>query len=117
MSLSRSAALAALLFSFVSSPTWAQPKAAVTDPALADADFALQGEYVGRVHGTAVGLQVVALGKGKFDASAATKKYAVKQMPDLSNLPGMGSGSGMPDMSAVMSGEYTVKIELKSVTP
>jgi hypothetical protein len=59
------------------SRTWAQPnsKAAVTDPALADADFALQGEYVGwvdsRFDGSGVvGLQVVALGGGKFDAVA-----------------------------------------------
>jgi hypothetical protein len=59
------------------SPAWAQPnsKAAVNDPALADADFALQGEYVGwvdsRFDGSgAVGLQVVALGGGKFSAVA-----------------------------------------------
>jgi hypothetical protein len=59
------------------SSAWAQPnsKAAVTDPTLAGADFNLQGEYVGwvdsRFDGSGpVGLQVVALGGGKFDAVA-----------------------------------------------
>jgi hypothetical protein len=59
------------------SPAWAQPnsRAAVTDPALADADFVLQGEYVGwidsRFDGSGpVGLQVIALGGGKFDGVA-----------------------------------------------
>jgi hypothetical protein len=66
---SLSAALAALFCLFVAMPALAQPKVAVTDPALADADFALQGEYVGRVQGTPVGLQIVALGKGQFDGA------------------------------------------------
>lgn len=57
----------------LTSAAFAQPKSAVTDPALADADFALQGEYAGWAYipgwGTEqVGLQVVALGGGKFDA-------------------------------------------------
>lgn len=43
-----------------------------TDPAKADADFALQGEYSGEIpteNGPAkVGVQVIALGKGKFHA-------------------------------------------------
>jgi hypothetical protein len=45
-----------------------------TDPANADADFAVQGEYTGDIttqDGTQkVGLQVIALGEGKFDAFA-----------------------------------------------
>ncbi|HEX5105754.1 MAG TPA: DUF1080 domain-containing protein [Pirellulaceae bacterium] len=67
-----------LLF-LLSSIAWAQPKAAVTDPALADADFFLQGEYVGWVSGTSVGLHVVALGKGQFEATGY-----------LGGLPGEG---------------------------
>src|SRR5687768_14461989 len=47
-------------------------KFAVTDAALADADFALQGEYLGYVAVAGgfeyAGLQVVALGDGKFEA-------------------------------------------------
>lgn len=46
----------------------------ITDPAKADADFAYQGEYVGEVKGEngniAFGIQVIALGKGKFHAVA-----------------------------------------------
>ncbi len=41
-----------------------------TDPAMTDADFPYQGEYVGMLKAEAgeqkVGLQVIALGKGKF---------------------------------------------------
>jgi hypothetical protein len=60
---------AACLIVALAASAWAQPKSTVTDPALADADFALQGEYVGSISGTPVGLQVVALGKGQFDAA------------------------------------------------
>jgi len=38
-----------------------------TDPANVDADFAIQGEYTGSVDGRRVGMQVIALGDGKFD--------------------------------------------------
>lgn len=54
-------------------------------------------------------------GKGKFDMSAATKKLRIQQMPDMSNIPGM-SGTGMPDMAAMMSGDFTYTMVLKSVT-
>ena len=47
---------------------------AYTDPDKADADFAFQGEYVGTVPGDngdmKVGVQVVAIGNGKFKAVA-----------------------------------------------
>jgi hypothetical protein len=48
-------------------------RAAVTDPASADADYALQGEYAGFVYvpgrgSQYAGLQVVARGDGQFDA-------------------------------------------------
>lgn len=39
-----------------------------TDPANTDEDFPFQGEYTGTVDGGRFGIQVVALGKGKFDA-------------------------------------------------
>ncbi|MDZ4821351.1 MAG: DUF1080 domain-containing protein [Planctomycetota bacterium] len=46
---------------------------AVTDPAKADADFAIQGEYAGQLRtgegsGGKFGLQVIAKGEGKFEA-------------------------------------------------
>jgi hypothetical protein len=43
---------------------WQDSKVAVTDPALTDAEFHWQGEFAGAGYG----LQVVALGEGKFDA-------------------------------------------------
>ena len=67
--LTRCAALAALVTLALQSAVWSQSKAAVTDTALADADFALQGEYRGWANGTPVGLQVVATGNGKFEAA------------------------------------------------
>src|SRR6266436_5797839 len=47
--------------------------AAITDPALAGPDYLLQGEYAGWIYAPGrgneyAGLQVVALGDGKFDA-------------------------------------------------
>lgn len=62
----------------------AQEKIVVDDPAkIADPDFAVQGEYVGEVNtgggGHKVGVQVIALGKGKFRAA----RY-------LGGLPGDG---------------------------
>lgn len=55
----------------------AAPKAAVTDPAQAGPDFAFVGEYVGAVSApigsvwttTPIGLQVVSLGDGRFEAT------------------------------------------------
>ena len=45
---------------------------ATLDPKKADADFPVQGEYVGKVNSDGqevnVGIQIIALGDGKFDA-------------------------------------------------
>lgn len=56
-------------------PLWAEEAAdAITDPAQAGPDYAVQGEYVGEVKGDnetiRIGVQVIALGEGKFRAVA-----------------------------------------------
>lgn len=60
----------ALLAAFPSLPAFGAPdRSAVTSVAEADADYHVQGEYTGVLQGHGfVGLQVIALGKGKFDA-------------------------------------------------
>jgi hypothetical protein len=79
----------------------AQPnsRAAVTDPALVDADFALQGEYVGwvdsRFDGSGpVGLQVIALGGGKFDGVAYRGGLPGAGWDGLSKRPLSGQAMG-----------------------
>ena len=61
----------ALLASIHASGAIAAPdKNAVTSVADADADYQVQGEYTGVLTDNGrVGLQVVAMGKGKFDAA------------------------------------------------
>jgi hypothetical protein len=64
----------AVVFSLVSVAAAQRPRpSAITDPAQAGPDYALQGEYLGSVYfpgrgSEGCGLQVVALGGGKFDA-------------------------------------------------
>jgi hypothetical protein len=43
-----------------------------TDPDNVDADFAVQGEYTGMIDGQEIGVQVIALGGGKFDLVSYT---------------------------------------------
>ena len=68
----RSTTLTILTLLGLATLTYAGPQ--YTDPAKADADFALQGEYAGEVQGDnekiKFGVQVIALGKGKFHAVA-----------------------------------------------
>lgn len=65
--------LALALTASAQNPTAEQRKLAVTDEKMADADYALQGEYIGWVltgnnEFQPIGLQVIALGNGKFEA-------------------------------------------------
>ena len=57
--------ITAALFSLC--PAIAGPTESI-DPAKVDADYAIQGEYAGKLAGKEAGVQVIALGGGKFDA-------------------------------------------------
>ena len=71
----------AVIFSGCLSAAWSPPsiaaeskRIAITDPAKVDTDFTYQGEYLGTVYQAAgrrgqVGLQVIARGDGRFDAT------------------------------------------------
>ncbi len=64
------ATLVAAATAFAADPPKApgKPYQIVTlDPKTAGADFAIQGEYTGKLGGQKAGVQVVALGEGKFD--------------------------------------------------
>ena len=113
----RLASVSILLLAFASGTVLAQPKdlfkGAVIDPSQADADFSLQGEYVGYLAPPnqtwqQVGLQVVALGGGKFDAVLYT-----------GGLPGAGwdgrtkeklSGGGEPEGTFLRDAGKTVSL-------
>src|SRR5262245_19145447 len=50
------------------------PAKVFTDPAKADADFRVQGEYEGRIGKEArAGIQLVALGEGRFEGAILSK--------------------------------------------
>ncbi|MEZ6132231.1 MAG: DUF1080 domain-containing protein [Planctomycetaceae bacterium] len=59
----------AVLFLLLSASGFAQDKKAFLDPAEAGPDFAIQGEYSGKIgEDVKIGIQVVALGDGKFSS-------------------------------------------------
>jgi hypothetical protein len=75
------------------------------DRKLADADFAVQGEYTGNLEGKKTGIQLVALSGGKFDAVLYR-----------GGLPGDGwSGNkSQTDRGNAVSADGTVKLTLAS---
>jgi len=92
---------------------WSAPpdagKFAVTDATAADADFALQGEYLGLVavgNGSEyAGLQVVALGDGKFDAVYLKGGLPAAGWDRRTKLKLKGTGA---EGKLTLSGESTV---------
>ena len=96
----------ALLCSAASAAPTGNP--AFTDPAQADADFRFQGEYAGplEVNGqpVAVGVQVIALGDGKFDFVAYPGGLPGEGWQGSEKIAGSGVREGNGD-------EAVVKIE------
>lgn len=64
--------LAPLAVALLCLPLLAEEEGVYDDPAKVDDDFVLQGEYSGKVGEEKVGVQVIALGKGKFQAIGHT---------------------------------------------
>ncbi len=90
----------------------AESKDDAADPAKVDADYAIQGEYTGTIGETTVGIQVVALGDGKFDAVSY-----------IGGLPGAGwngdksqivKSTGTAD--AMVSGDHSGSIKNGVIT-
>lgn len=91
-----------------------------TDPAVTDADFTYQGEYVGALQAEAgerqVGLQVIALGKGKFHLvvyhgglpGAGWKKGEKKQELDGERKDGMVFATGEHVAARIQDGMVTM---------
>ena len=65
------------------------PERTFIDPAKAGADYAIQGEYEGKIGDSVAGLQVVALGKGAFDAVLFAKGLPGSGA-DLTRVPAHG---------------------------
>jgi hypothetical protein len=65
-----------------------------TDPAKVDADYAVQGEYLGKIGEDRAGVQVIALGGGKFDAVSF-----------VGGLPGDGWEGDADNRTEVKGGE------------
>jgi hypothetical protein len=91
----------------VGGPATAAPTGnpAFTDPAQADADFRIQGEYVGEVQidgrAVPVGAQVIALGDGKFEFVAYAGGLPGAGWNASDKIRGAGAREGDGDAAAV----------------
>jgi len=76
------------------------PQRTFIDPTKAGPDFAIQGEYEGRIGDGLAGVQVVALGNGKFDAVLFAKGLPGSGA-DLTRVPARGeTRDGVPTFTA-----------------
>jgi len=93
-----------LVVTYLAPSCLAAPLPSTTDPAQADADFAIQGEYTGNIQGKdgekTLGVQVIALGGGKFQAVGY-----------VGGLPGDGWDGKAPEEveAALADGSVTFK--------
>lgn len=75
------------------------PPQAATDPAAADEDFPLQGEFVGQMRDNPFAIQVIALGKGQFDAVMCPGGLPgagwTRQPPARQRVSGKRDGAGV----------------------
>ena len=135
----RLASLVAVIFC-LATVSLAEDRQAVTDPLQTDADFAIQGEYLGQTfddygYWSWTGLQVVALGQGEFQAMEyrgglpghgwdcqTRRAYAGKRLENRVNLI---SSTGSYVIADCGAGEYTAtscragtlsKVERQSAT-
>ncbi|MEI6176728.1 MAG: hypothetical protein WCS43_07545 [Verrucomicrobiota bacterium] len=105
--------LLALAISSVGAPpkdahkAWTDPQAALRE----DPDFAIQGEYVNSRTQVTVGLQIIALGEGKFDAYMLEGGLpAAGWTPGMSRVPLKGNRDGSKVTFTDDAGKIVVKM-------
>jgi hypothetical protein len=118
----KSTILALLTFALAAAPgRAAEKKLVATDPAAAGEDFKIQGEYAGEYQeggkSLKVGLQVVALGKGRFEAvpfqgglpgDGGEKSTGKKAQATLKDGAVVFTEQGRPETLTVRDGTATV---------
>jgi len=97
--LARCLFLSILSIVFAAAPSHAQ-EGTYTDPNKTDVDFAYQGEYAGSIGDIKMGIQVIALGDGKFDAVSY-----------VGGLPGDGWSAGKRGKSTGELQDGSVKFD------
>jgi len=91
----------------VSHKAWTDPEAALRE----DPDFAIQGEYINYSEKVTVGLQIVALGEGKFDAYMLEGRLpAAGWKPGMSRVLLKGNRDDNKITFADATGKITVRM-------